>query len=116
MREAAFSKQNHKKWEAFEQKIALGNIANPDDLADMFVEVTDDLAFAQTYYPKSKTTIYLNQLAVKAHQAIYKNKKEKKGRLKWFWKVEVRWRWCAIPWGPPIPFRPSLGPYEAIWG
>lgn len=89
MREAAFSKQNHKKWEAFEQKIALGNIANPDDLADMFVEVTDDLAFAQTYYPKSKTTIYLNQLAVKAHQAVYKNKKEKKGRLKWFWKVEV---------------------------
>lgn len=89
MREAAFSKQNHQKWKAFEQKIALGNIANPDEMADMFIEVTDDLAFAQTYYPKSKTTVYLNQLAVKAHQTIYKNKKEKKGRLKWFWKVEV---------------------------
>lgn len=89
MREAAFSKQNHKKWKAFEQKIAQQGNTHPDELADLFIEVTDDLAFAQTYYPKSKTTQYLNQLAVTAHQTIYRNKKEKSGRFVKFWMHEV---------------------------
>ena len=89
MREAAFSKQNQKKWKTFEEKISSGGFINPDEMADLFIEITDDLSFAQTYYPNSKITVYLNQLAVKAHQAIYKNKKEKQNRLKWFWAVEI---------------------------
>lgn len=89
MREAVFTKQNNKKWKAFEQKIAQKGNVHPDELADLFIEVTDDLAFSQTYYPKSKTTQYLNQLAVTVHQSIYKNKKEKKGRFVRFWLNEV---------------------------
>lgn len=89
MREAVFTKQNNKKWRAFEEKIAQKGSVHPDELADLFIEITDDLAFSQTYYPKSKTTQYLNQLAVTAHQSIYKNKKEKKGRFIHFWMYEV---------------------------
>jgi len=89
VREAAFTKQNNKKWKSFEQKIAQKGSVHPDELATLFIEVTDDLAFSQTYYPKSKTTQYLNQLAVAAHQSIYKNKKEKKGRFVRFWLREV---------------------------
>ncbi|HYG15391.1 MAG TPA: stage II sporulation protein M [Bacteroidia bacterium] len=89
MREAAFSKQNHKKWKEFEKKINQSSHTHPDELADLFIEITDDLAYAQTYYPKSKTAEYLNQLAVGAHQTIYKNKKEKKGRIQQFWVKEI---------------------------
>jgi uncharacterized membrane protein SpoIIM required for sporulation len=89
MREAAFSKQNHEKWRAFEQKTAPNANTHPDELAELFIEITDDLAFAQTYYPQSKTTQYLNQLAVKAHQTIYRNKREKTNRVLNFWKYEI---------------------------
>ncbi len=88
MREAAFIKQNHEKWEEFEKILAKSN-PNPDKLADLFIRITDDLAFAQTQYPKSKTTLYLNGLASRVHQDVYKTKKEKKGRFSQFWKTEL---------------------------
>ena len=63
--------------------------ANPDQLADYFVQLTDDLAYAQTHYPKSNTAVYLNNLAAKVHQAIYRNKKEDRNRIATFWKEEL---------------------------
>ncbi|MEP6845035.1 MAG: stage II sporulation protein M, partial [Panacibacter sp.] len=54
-----------------------------------FVELTDDLAYARTFYPKSNTEKYLNGLAAVFHQKIYRNKKEKKGRIAWFWQYEL---------------------------
>ncbi|MDX5436830.1 MAG: stage II sporulation protein M, partial [Pontibacter sp.] len=39
--------------------------------------------------PDSGTTTYLNNLAGHTHQAIYKNKKEKKSRFLGFWKYEL---------------------------
>ena len=67
MREVAFIKRNKDKWLAFEQAI-LGKIKkNPDDLAGLYIQLVNDLSFAQTYYPKSKTVIYLNHLAATAY-------------------------------------------------
>jgi len=80
MREAAFIKQNHLKWEDFENELS-GKSSDPDRLADLFIQITDDLAFAQTQYPDSKTTFYLNGLASQVHQSVYKTKKEKKGKI-----------------------------------
>ena len=88
MREAAFVKQNKKKWIAFEKAITLNSKINPDDLADYYVQLTNDLAYAQTYYRESKTLLYLNSLASQAHQKIYINKKESKNRVISFWKYE----------------------------
>lgn len=85
MREAAFIRKNKLKWKSYETEAA----ANPDALADRFIELTDDLAYARTFYPNSETTGYLNSLAGKTHQAIYKNKKEKKNRFVTFWKYEL---------------------------
>jgi uncharacterized membrane protein SpoIIM required for sporulation len=93
MREAAFIKKNQKRWEEFENilKTNPNNKAklNPDSLAELFVQVTDDLAFSRTYYPDSQTTVYLNSLASHLHQAIYKNKRENKNRWLSFWKIEM---------------------------
>ncbi|MGB3850094.1 MAG: stage II sporulation protein M [Tunicatimonas sp.] len=89
MREAAFVKQNEKRWEQFESLLRQPDRADPDTLADYFVRLTDDLAYAQTHYPQSNTARYLNNLAAQVHQAIYRNKKEDRGRVGRFWKVEL---------------------------
>ncbi|MFT6827397.1 MAG: putative membrane protein SpoIIM required for sporulation [Roseivirga sp.] len=88
MREAAFVKQNVKKWEQFEELLQ-GTSTDPDKLSDLFIQVTDDLAFANTQYPDSRTYAYLNGLASKIHAQIYKNKNEDRKRFVYFWKTEV---------------------------
>ena len=88
MREAAFVKQNKEKRIAFDKAITLNSKINPDDLADYYMQLTNDLAYAQTYYLDSKTLLYLNSLASQAHQKIYINKKESKNRIINFWKYE----------------------------
>src|ERR1700754_4764002 len=85
MREPLFVKQNSTKWASFEQSPT----DDPDELADRFIQITDDLAYAKTFYPKSKTTAYLNGLAAGLHQSIYKNKSEKSNRFLTFWKYEL---------------------------
>ncbi len=88
MREAAFVKQNKEKWIAFEKAIHENFKISPDQLADYYIHLTNDLSYAQTYYPDSKTLLYLNSLASQAHQKIYINKKESKNRVVEFWKTE----------------------------
>ena len=85
MREALFVKQNTDKWKAYETL----KTDNPDELAQRFVDITNDLAYAKTFYAKSNTTAYLNGLASTLHQSIYKNKKEEKGRFFRYWKYEL---------------------------
>jgi uncharacterized membrane protein SpoIIM required for sporulation len=85
MRESLFIKQNTERWKLYETVPT----HDPDELAKRFISLTDDLAYAKTFYPKSRTTIYLNTLAAGFHQSIYKNKKEKKSRIVQFWKYEL---------------------------
>jgi uncharacterized membrane protein SpoIIM required for sporulation len=85
MREALFVKQSSERWKTYEN---LTN-ADPDQLAESFIHITDDLAYAKTFYPKSNTTQYLNGIAATFHQSIYKNKKEKTNRFITFWKYEL---------------------------
>lgn len=87
MREAWFLKKNADKWKQYEAELGVNK--NPDLLAERFVELTDDLAYSKTFYPESNTTKFLNGLAARFHQGIYKNKKEKKSRLFNFWKFEL---------------------------
>ncbi|WP_412984398.1 stage II sporulation protein M [Pontimicrobium sp. IMCC45349] len=89
MREVAFIKQNKEKWLSFEKTIANNTVKDPDELASQYIKLINDLSYAQTYYPKSKITIYLNQLAVKTYNKIYKNKTEDTNRIITFWKTEV---------------------------
>ena len=85
MREALFIKQNTQRWKDYENQRASG----PDELAESFISITDDLAYAKTFYPKSNTTKYLNGLAASFHQSIYKNKREKTNRFISFWQYEL---------------------------
>jgi uncharacterized membrane protein SpoIIM required for sporulation len=85
MREVVFVKQNAPKWKSYESEVT----TDPDILADRFIQLTDDLAYARTFYPESDVTHYLNNLTGRVHQAIYRNKKEKKNRFVLFWKQEL---------------------------
>lgn len=89
MLEAAFIKRNKARWEEFEKQLNHQQQVPPDQLADVFIQLTDDLSFARTQYPKSRVTQYLNSLTGKVHREIYKNKREEKNRFIHFWKIEV---------------------------
>ena len=89
MKEAAFVKQNKSRWEEFEKVVKDQRAAPPDRLAELFIQITDDLSYARTHYPDSRTTKYLNALASKVHLEIYKNKQEETSRFITFWKYEL---------------------------
>jgi uncharacterized membrane protein SpoIIM required for sporulation len=89
MKEAAFVNQNKLRWEEFEKVVQHNQQASPDRLAELFIQITDDLSFAQTHYAESRTTKYLNALASKMHLEIYRNKQEDKNRFISFWKYEL---------------------------
>ncbi|MCW8981272.1 MULTISPECIES: stage II sporulation protein M [Altibacter] len=88
MREAAFAKQNKDKWLRFESVLRNNVQIHPDELSALYLEITDHLSYAQTFYPKSNTLRYLNGLSVLAHQKIYKTKRESRSRFITFYTRE----------------------------
>ncbi|WP_347175052.1 stage II sporulation protein M [Polaribacter uvawellassae] len=88
MREAAFIKNHKEKWQLFEAILAKKKSVSPDKLSDLYIEITDDLSYAKTFYPNSKVVTYLNGVAAAAHLKIYVTKKESKNRFITFFKTE----------------------------
>lgn len=80
-----FIKKNADKWTAYQQVPT----DNPDEMADRFVTLIDDLSYAKTFYPRSKVTRWVNGIAASIYQSIYQNKKEKYSRIGRFWALEL---------------------------
>ena len=89
MREVAFIKQNKAKWLEFELAIFGKSKKNPDEMASLYIHLVNDLSYAQTYYPKSKTVVYLNYLASQIFQKIYKTRRTEKSRIRYFFETEI---------------------------
>ena len=89
MREISFIKKNKSKWLEVEQSLNQKQSQNPDELADAYIQLINDLSYSQTYYPKSKTTEYLNFLVTQIYRKIYKTKRLEKNRLKSFFLEEI---------------------------
>lgn len=91
MREPLFLRQNKDKWREYEDTLfnESNQESNPDRLADLYVQLTDDLGYARTFYPHSKIVRYLNGLAARTHLLIYQNKKAKGNRFFQFWAEEL---------------------------
>lgn len=85
MREARFIKKNVEKWNKYQHE----ETDDPDELADRFVTLLDDLSYAKTFYPQSKVTRWINGIAARIYQSIYQNRKEKYSRIWLFWKYEL---------------------------
>ncbi len=85
MREARFIKKNVEKWNQYQHEAT----SDPDEMADRFVTLLDDLSYAKTFYPQSKVTRWINGIAAGIYQSIYQNKKQKYSRIFLFWKYEL---------------------------
>lgn len=72
MLESTFIQRNREKWSQFEHVCYATDHYPPSQLADVYDELMADLAFAQTHYPDSKVTTYLNDMTLKIHLAVYK--------------------------------------------
>jgi uncharacterized membrane protein SpoIIM required for sporulation len=85
MREARFIKKNVDKWNQYQHE----ETKDPDEMADRFITLLDDLSYAKTFYPKSKVTRWINGIAASIYQNIYQNKKQNFSRIILFWKYEL---------------------------
>lgn len=85
MREALFIKRNRERWKQIQDFPS----NHPDEMADEFIQLVEDLGYSKTFYPVSKTTQYLNAEASKKYLAIYQNKKESTNRITTFFKFTL---------------------------
>lgn len=89
MREASFIDRNKDKWMVIESNLRDKINIDPDVLASNYMELTNDLAYAQTFYPESKTKKYLNELAILAHQELYRDQKTSINQIGLFFREEI---------------------------
>ncbi|MFN0014690.1 MAG: stage II sporulation protein M [Saprospiraceae bacterium] len=88
MRETKFIEQNQEKWSDFEEMLRQ-NHRDPERLNDLFVQITDDLSYARTYYPYRAVRTYLNGLAQRIFHNLYRGKRFPARRFRLFWTDEL---------------------------
>ncbi len=86
MKLPSFIKQKEKIWSQFEQYLGNKTGIDVEVLADLYVEILEDLSYAKTFYPKSDIIPYLNNLANRAHRLLYRNRKESSNKIMNFYK------------------------------
>jgi uncharacterized membrane protein SpoIIM required for sporulation len=88
MKETAFIRQNRQKWADFEHTLADPH-RDPDRLHDLYIQITDDLSHARTFYPTRSVRAYLNGLGQLIFRDIYKQKKSPLSKIKYFFTDEL---------------------------
>lgn len=88
MKETSFIEQNKEKWKRF-QTLAANDAANPEELADLYSDITDDLSYAQTFYNRRTVRVYLNQIAQGIHNLVHKERSESLKKLFTVWRVSL---------------------------
>ena len=87
MREVVFVKKNKDKWRSYEEILGGNTYPGSKILTEIYLDLTDDLAYANTYYPESDVSRYLHQLAGQAHRKIYTTRKESVNSIWHFYSV-----------------------------
>jgi uncharacterized membrane protein SpoIIM required for sporulation len=85
MRESTFIKKNLQRWKKYQEQPS----EDPDEMAERFTSILDDLAYAKTFYSFSKVTSYINSIAAGIYHTIYGNRKEHDSRLRNFFIYEL---------------------------
>jgi uncharacterized membrane protein SpoIIM required for sporulation len=88
MKETKFIEQNKEKWAAYEQMLQ-ENRRDPEKLNELFIQITDDLSYARTFYPNRSVRVFLNGLAQRIFHNIYRGRRFPAERLRLFWAVEL---------------------------
>lgn len=88
MKETSFINKNKKKWHQFE-KLNAGKSEDPEQLSDLYMDITDDLSYAQTFYKRRTVRVYLNQLAQSIYSGVHKQKGESLKAFVSVWKTSL---------------------------
>lgn len=75
MKEYIFVRQNKQKWLQYEREMGDLKSIPTKRLSDMYQDITADLAYSQSLFPKARVTVYLNNLALALHDYLYTPKK-----------------------------------------
>ena len=72
-----------------QRTIADGSVIEHTYLAESYQQLTADLSYAQTNYPDSRITVFLNDLALAYHVRLYRRRPSTSARFLNFWKQEI---------------------------
>jgi uncharacterized membrane protein SpoIIM required for sporulation len=88
MKETRFIEQNKEKWSRFE-KLYADTTKEPEELSDLYMDLTDDLSYAQTFYKRRTVRVYLNQLAQMVYTGVHKQKGQSLKKFITVWKTSL---------------------------
>ncbi|MCE3295439.1 MAG: hypothetical protein K0R65_1153 [Crocinitomicaceae bacterium] len=88
MKETRFIEQNKKKWNRFE-KLSESQTKDPEELSSLYMDITDDLSYAQTFYNRRTVKVYLNQLAQRVYTGLHIQKGESFKKVLQVWKISL---------------------------
>lgn len=87
MQESQFIASRRPSWRRFEE--LLESNTDQETFVELFTEVSEDLAYARTYYPNRSVRQYLNLLVRKAQGRVYRNRFSGAGQIGRFWALEL---------------------------
>lgn len=88
MRETNFIKQNKEKWSEFESELNKDH-KDADKLNSLFIQLTDDLSYARTYYKHRSVRLFLNNITQQIYYHIIRREKLRIQNFTDFWKREL---------------------------
>jgi uncharacterized membrane protein SpoIIM required for sporulation len=74
MRETVFVGKNEQRWQEYERLVMSMEGASPEQLAEAYAALTEDLAYAQVQYPERTVTRYLNHLVGRVHLVLMRTR------------------------------------------
>ena len=90
MKETRFIQQNREKWNEFEKFLHDGQ-HDPEKITRLFVEITEDLSYARTFYPNRTVRFYLNRVAQYVYNKVNRNRIFRWSSFWNFWADELPW-------------------------
>lgn len=89
MKESKFIDQNKDKWGRFERLLGAEK-KDPDKLSELFIQITDDLSYARTFYNNRSIRLYLNNICQQLFYTIYKSRKKRRVKsFMEFWRYDL---------------------------
>lgn len=88
MKETKFIALNKEKWHRFE-RLSESETKDPEELSSLYMDISDDLSYAQTFYKRRTVRVYLNQLAQRVYTGLHIQKGESFRKLIHVWKVSL---------------------------
>lgn len=88
MKETSFIRQNIDKWNKYEGELRKKK-KNPTLVSKLFVQITDDLSYAQTFYKNRSVRVYLNGIAQLLFNDINKSTRFKLKAFTDFWTIDL---------------------------